>query len=656
MITREKIDAVKAKLGSTAFDIMAKEIPLENVDLAKKLCKSPFNPHDDHPSAHWFDEGNCLKDFSSHRTMDYIDFAMKYHNKSFNSAVKEMFDLIAEPYEESDFEEKTNKDYFRNFKYAQDEPDSDLKQVEDYCSKRCISIDTIEHFGLKQSRRGDIAFQFKDENGKLIQTKYRVSHHADNGDFKWYWQKDSDNCPLLYGIDKIDTEKPLVITEGYMDALSVYESNIQNVVSVPGGASDLNWIDFNFDTLEKCQNIILWFDDDEAGTKAVKEAASRLGLYKVKIVQSDKEVKESIKEFYLKYKKDCDKIDANNVLICCGKEKVEWMVDNAKEIENPRLKKLFSYEEIELCNMPYVSSGFKAVDKVIYGNFENNFVVLSGFSGAGKSSILSEMGIISPMECGKKVMIFSGEANGGTLLGNTFRPLAGREHIIEYDNSKKGVPNGYVVTYKAKDAIRNFYMDKIWNYEDGEELTTSATEILNSMEYAYKRYGVTFFTLDNLMTITTAESTEDDKYASQIKFAMALKRFTRKYPVTVILVAHSKKPAPGQTVVDMYSVSGASEIVNLSDRGFSVGILKDDPEGYNSYLSIMKDRQTGKVGQKIKMFFDRPSGRIYSDEEELYKKYSWEKDFVPEYDAYTKDKIVGKKALLTGKEEVFGTL
>ena len=91
MITREKIDAVKAKLGSTAFDIMAKEIPLENVDLAKKLCKSPFNPHDDHPSAHWFDEGNCLKDFSSHRTMDYIDFAMKNHNKSFNSAVKEMF-------------------------------------------------------------------------------------------------------------------------------------------------------------------------------------------------------------------------------------------------------------------------------------------------------------------------------------------------------------------------------------------------------------------------------------------------------------------------------------------------------------------------------------------------------------------------------------
>ena len=62
----------------------------------------------------------------------------------------------------------------------------------------------------------------------------------------------------------------MVIVEGLNDRLACVEAGYTNAVSIPGGANDLNWIDFNFNILEKCKEIILWFDDDEPGQSVLK--------------------------------------------------------------------------------------------------------------------------------------------------------------------------------------------------------------------------------------------------------------------------------------------------------------------------------------------------------------------------------------------------
>ena len=68
-----------------------------------------------------------------------------------------------------------------------------------------------------------------------------------------YWaQKDADNdAGTLYLANKADPTKPLVITEGEIDTLSVIESGWQNVVSIPYGAGKNkdDWIEKNFDWL-----------------------------------------------------------------------------------------------------------------------------------------------------------------------------------------------------------------------------------------------------------------------------------------------------------------------------------------------------------------------------------------------------------------------
>lgn len=635
----ELVIKAKSILGDTAAEIIASELKLEKWD-GKKSC-SPFKKEDT-PSFIWNPNGSYFKDFSSGRTYDIINHFMANENLSFLGALKKLCEMVNIEVDESLFKSTSS---YKKIRLAHDEPENDRKIVEDYLAKRGISKKTLDFCNVKQSEDGMIAFQMFDEFNNLVSTKYRVSHAASNKEAKWKWQQDIDVHDILYGINRIDRSKTIAICEGFNDRLAIVEAGFTNVVSIPGGAEADKWVDYNYDFLTDCKDIVLWFDNDQAGLDGRKKIANRLGEYRVRLVNPDDEIVKAVQNYYIPYGLDIDKTDANNVLLACGTNTILNLIENAEIIENPRLKDLFSYTPVDIQTLPRVSTGFKALDKVVSGNFDNNLVILSGWSASGKSTMVAEMGIIAPLEAGKKIMVFSGEANGGVLLGTTYRPLAGRNHVIEWDNSAQGLPNGYSVTKEAMEFIKEYYKGKVYNYDDGDEILTTADEVLAQMEYAYKRYGVTHFTLDNLMCISCVSTEDDEKYESQYKFTLALKRFTRKYNVTVFLVAHAKKPVPGQKVVDMYSVSGASEIINLADRGFSISRLYDDPEGYNSCVYIMKDRVEGKAGTKVKLRYDRPTNRIYSDNDELFKPRQWEKDFKVNYPESIKSKIVGHRDL-----------
>lgn len=651
MISHEKIEAARVKLGDIARDIMVREIPIEQFD--GKTGLSVFHKENT-PSMTWFPERQIFKDFGTGQSMDYVDFAMRYHHLSFPEAVKEMFDLVGMDYEETDFNIAINNDYFgRGYKFPEDEPDNDRAIVNAYMAKRHISEATLDFYGVKQDGNGNIAFQFKNVDGKVVATKYRVSKAYMKGKTegpKWWWNRKANMCPILYGIDKVNTTQPLIIVEGLNDALACHEAGIQNAVSIPGGAEEMQWIKFNYDFLMAFKIIILWFDDDEIGQDGLSKVTNALGVSRVKTVQINQTVKDEITK---NSNGKVTKVDANNVLVFCGAETVVKMVNGAAYVPNPRLRPLSTYKEVELFDLPFISTGFKNLDNIVYGNFQNNLIVVTGRSAGGKSTVVNTMGIIVPLENDKKVMVFSGEANGGTLLGSIYRPIAGRRHIVKEDNSARGFPNFYRVTKQAKDFIRDYYMSLIYNYEEGESIRTDGHEILSQMDYAYNRYGVTFFTLDNLMCIETCGGEGDNKYSSQIEFAVALKKFTREHDVTVILVAHPKKMVAGQSELDMYSVAGASEIVNLADRVYGVGRL--DPvkhEGHNSCITVLKDRQSGKVGAMAKMYYDFPTTRIYSDRAELEKAYSWEEKFNSNYPPQIKERLVVN--MPDGLDEIVG--
>ena len=56
-------------------------------------------------------------------------------------------------------------------------------------------------------------------------------------------------------------------------------------LSVPSGVSNLGWIDNDYEALSRFENIYIAMDNDEAGQKAAKAIAKRLGLQRCRTVQ-----------------------------------------------------------------------------------------------------------------------------------------------------------------------------------------------------------------------------------------------------------------------------------------------------------------------------------------------------------------------------------
>lgn len=648
MIPFEKVDEIKLKLGDAAAHIIAKDLDIRQWDERTMMGCSPFS-RDSDPSFKWYKDEATFKDFSTQRTYGIIDHFMSFYELSRNESIKRLFDLVGEPYKDKDF--LPDKNTYKNIVMPSDEPENNRAIVNEYAFSRGISQKTLDFCNVKQSDNGKVAFQLFDQYGIHCSTKYRAATDSCVKQNKWRWQSGADNKALglvdvLYGMDKVDVNLPLVIVEGFFDRLAVVEAGFLNVVSIPGGADGKAWIDYNESFLKNCKDIVLWFDNDDAGRTGAKNTAQKLGEYRIRLVTAGTDVLDTINDYFAAKGIDSDKADANNVLLACGSGTVLKLIETAKIIENPKLKRLFEYTPVNIFDLPRVTTGFKKLDRIVSGNFDKNFIVISGFSGGGKTTLVAQMGIIAPLEAGEKVMIFSGEANGEVLLGTTYRPLAGRNHIIEWDNSAKDIPNSFSVTKEAMDKIKETYYDKIWNYDDGQDLVASSKEILEAMEYSYKRMGITNFVIDNLMCISYEDienKDDEDKYNAQFVFCRKLKAFTRNYGAKVFLVAHSKKPNGKQEHVDMYSVSGASEIVNLADRGYSTTKIESDPEGFNCNLFIMKDRVGGKTGSYVKLYFDIATNRYYSDEDELFASREWEKLAGIEYPKDIVDKLVAKK-------------
>ena len=426
-------------------------------------------------------------------------------------------------------------------------------------------------------------------------------------------------------------QKEKISVSGNCDAMSVFEAGYHNVVSIPGGVQDTKWIEFNYKFLENFKQFIIWMDNDEAGQQGCQKIVKRLGEYNCKIVTPTDDVLDIIESYYQQYDANSHirKADANNVLIACGGGMVLNLLKTAKEIENPKVKRLMDYDEQQLQDLPRISTGFKAIDRVMYGNFENSLTILTGKAGSGKSTLLNQFFIAEPLEAGERVLIYSGELPARILLGNILRPLASRRHIIELDNGEDQ-PKGYKVTTEASKAIKSYYRDSLFVFDDLDELETNGGGLLEAMEYSYKRYGITSYVIDNLMTVDMRGVQGESKMDCQIQFVKRLKKFTREYPVKVLLVAHARKLASGQSDVGLDDISGASEIVKLCDRCYDIRPINNgddaDTLSPSTKISVVKDRQAGRVGAKFELYFDECSSRIYTDEPERDKQYAWERD------------------------------
>ena len=615
LIEKKDIEKAKQKLGTDNAFIVAELLELENFDEKNLKACCPYH-NEDTASFIYNKKAYNWHCFGCNKTIDIIDVLMEKGN-TFLEAVKYLFEKADMEYSFGEKDVKTK----RNYKYPHEEPINKKENVITYWGKRGISKNVIDYLDIREDKFGNGVFNFYDTNDVLTMVKYRPARSIDktNGEIKNWCQKDADTTPLLFNMNRINNSKPLLITEGETDCASAIEAGYLNTVSVPLGAGNFHWIEENWDWLNGFDSIIVWSDNDEAGEKMRKECIYRLGTWRTKYILTPNYFEKADgKKVPLK--------DINDCLQIGGKEFVMNLISEAKDVPVKSVVDYSEIEELDISQMDGVQTGIKPLDNELLKIFYGTLTVLSGRPGSGKTSIIDQA-IARTIDEGSPVFLFSKEMPE-RMSANWFNTIiAGRRNMVE-KTSREG-KRYYIVPQKTQKKMQSFYKSKLFIYRDDEP--NDVDSVLKSAEECVRKFGCKLIVLDNLMMIDL-NCSESDKNTAQTNLINALIKFAAKFNVAVVLIAHPRKTQDANSDIEMYDISGTSNIINLAMR--SIGLRrvskkeKSDTKSkwgkYDVVLTVIKDRLLGKADFQMGLWYDIVSRRFYTDYEEYDAKFAWD--------------------------------
>lgn len=619
IVSKDKVAEAKAKLGDRNAEIIAEELNLSNYDTKNRKACCPYHSENT-PSFIYNSKNYNFHCFGCHKNVDIIDVFME-KGLTYIEAVEKLFDLTGTSYS---FGEKHIKTKY-SYRYPIPVECENKDKVYEYFKLRKISPATVDYCDVRQDEQGNVVFNYYDSNDVLTMVKYRPSRKIAKGENKTWCQKGADTTPLLFNMNRINTSKPLLITEGEPDAMAAIESGYTNTVSVPLGAGNFHWIEECWDWLEQFDSIIICSDNDEAGIKMQKEVVYRLGSWRCKIV--------NIPLFYEQEDKQKVRVkDLNEVLYYFGKEKVIELIVNAADTPVDSVFDYSDIKNIDLDNIDGINTGFKDLDKKLMKLFYGTFNIVTGINGSGKSSFLSQL-VCQSLEQNKNVWMYSGELPNFQSKNWINYILAGQRNLVE---KKVNDTPFWKVTEQAQTQMNKHYQGKLFIYKDG--YSHKVSDLIQSMVDSIRKYGAKLIIIDNLTSVNL-ECNENNKYSKQEEFIVQCIDVAKKYNVAVVLVCHPHKIETMRRLTKM-DVQGISAIIDLAHRIISLyRVSKDDKKGvpkkngkgwvkepikYDVLVDILKDRMLGYEGNSVGLFYDRPSRRFFTTEFDLDYKYSWD--------------------------------
>lgn len=424
---------------------------------------------------------------------------------------------------------------------------------------RHLSPEVIRAYGIR-NHRGLIVFPYT-KGGVLVNNKYRSL------DKKFHQEKDAEQ--VLFGRDMIgEGVSELIIVEGEIDCLTLRQMGFGNVVSVPSGAGNLDWIEVEWEWLDSFDAIYLGLDVDKAGEEAVAKIAQRIGPWRCRRVTWPM--------------KDPNECLANGYT----GEQLAGVVAKAQEMRPESIRLLEEYmPEILAGQKRGVSLGFPNLDAILGGCREQEVTVWTGRNGDGKTTFLNQL-MLNFVAKESKVCMASLEMKPA-WVGRWMMYQAGCEPTPEGATKFKGILKGSIVV------VDNHGM-------------TKGKELLEWFEYIARRWGCQHYVLDSLMRVDIGQG--EGWLQRQTDFMNGLVQFAIDWGVHVHLVAHPRKGTADSEHVDKVDIAGSYDITNLASNVISIRRNKES-EGPGATLEVMKNREMGRLG-KVKMAFDRERRRF----------------------------------------------
>lgn len=410
----------------------------------------------------------------------------------------------------------------------------------EWLKSRGLTDETIAAFNIaEQMRNGKTYAVFPYlRDGELVNVKYR--NIVEKKDMR----QEGGAEPCLFGWHLIDPKaRTVAICEGEIDAMTLHQVGVP-ALSVNAGAGNHQWIENDWERLDRFSEILVFFDGDEAGQKGAQELVRRIGLERCKLVTLPAK-------------------DANEYLMQgAGGEDFWHCVKQAKPLDPEELRQASDFiNKVKSMFWPAHDEHRDPVlrlDKDLdWFEFRKGEVtVWTGYNGHGKSLMLSQVQL-GLMAQGERFMVFSGEMTPERQLKRTVKQASGVDRP----------------TMAFIDAIGAWIHDKQWIFN----VVGSAglDRLLSVFLYANKRYGIGHFVIDSLM-MTDVPEDGSGAMTAQKDAMRKICDFARRNAVHLHLVAHPRKGADESKGPGKLDVAGSSKITDGADNVFTVWSARKD--------------------------------------------------------------------------------
>lgn len=472
----------------------------------------------------------------------------------------------------------------------------------DYLAERKLDPRAIDAYKIA-ARSGELVFPHL-RNGELVALKY-MRLNADKAN-KWRWESGCEPC--LFGWQAVpDSAREVVICEGHMDAPSWWQMG-KPALSVPNGAGALDWIELEYDNLERFDTIWIAFDNDAAGQKAIPEVVDRLGRERCRVLDMPKGFKDG------------------NDLLRAGVDalKVLGIFEKARALDPEELKPASYFEDKVLdifTGKAVVESGLYTPWPKVGSRFRFRYgevTVVAGENFHGKSEAAGHMAV-DVMAQGELACVASLEFKPERWLARCAQQVA-------------GMP-GKDLRHEYAQAAVKWFDGKLWAFDLVGN--TKGERILEVFAYARRRYGIRFFVIDNLQKC----GFDNDDHNAIKKFIDKLTDFAKEHDVHVLLVHHVNKsgdesqPATKRNILGTGSITDMVENVIIwwrnrpkeknieSLKASGTEIPPDVLEKPDAMMIVEKQRNGDGPPPKVLLWFHSKSHQFVGKKDDRPKQY-----------------------------------
>jgi twinkle protein len=419
---------------------------------------------------------------------------------------------------------------------------------------------------------------------ELINIKYRGPEKS----FKLH--KDSEL--IFYNLNGIFKQTECYIVEGEIDLLSMVQIGINNVVSVPNGATtknvNLQYLDNCIDYFEDKEKIYLCLDKDEAGINLENELLRRLGPERC--FYFDMNGSKDINEYHVQY----------------GGENLKQLLSNPVPYPITGIVTMKddgdALDDFLINGMPKGHGiGIEKFDD-IFTVETGRYVVITGIPTYGKTTIIDHFITRWNIMYDWKIAICSPEHTPALLH---------KERIITKILGYKPDTETHV---KSKPYLNvKEYLDDNYFFMSFKDGRFDLKRTLEKTRELVVRKGIKCLVIDPYNKVRLKESLGKGWNDYTNDYLNELDTFARANDILIILVAHPNKMgkdgAGKREMPDFYDIKGGGEFFDMSPFGLAVHRDQEIDEIIIKVLKV-KFAHLGVNGMQCNFKYNINNGRL----------------------------------------------